>query len=65
MGIARYADGWRASRKASQAILTAQAADEHLPIQKAEVTQLIYDIMKTPEVCSNASITIFISSLFF
>lgn len=56
MGIGRYADNWRASRKACQAILTAQAnTNVHLPIQKAEATQLLYDIVKTPEVRRSAS----------
>jgi hypothetical protein len=60
MGVGRYADNWRASRKAYQAILTAQATNAYLPIQKAETTQVLYDIMKTPEVRQSASAILFL-----
>lgn len=31
-------------------ILTPQACTDHLPIQLAEASQLLYDLLKTPEV---------------
>ncbi|KAJ7595473.1 cytochrome P450, partial [Mycena floridula] len=49
MGLAPYAATWRILRKATQAILTTQASNDHLPIQKAESTQLVYDILQAPE----------------
>ncbi|KAI3615566.1 cytochrome p450 [Moniliophthora roreri] len=44
-----YADTWRVMRKAAQAILTPRAVESHLPIQKAEAIQLMYDFLKDPE----------------
>ena len=50
MGISRYNDNWKVQRKAAQTILTPQATNRHLPIQRAEATQLMYDFLKTPQV---------------
>jgi cytochrome P450 len=50
MAISRYNDNWKVQRKAAQTVLTPQATNRHLPIQKAEATQLMYDILKTPQV---------------
>jgi hypothetical protein len=41
---------WRVLRKTAHVILTPQASEQHLPIQKAEATQLMYDILNDPEV---------------
>jgi hypothetical protein len=50
IGICRYNDSWKILRKAAQAILTPQATLRHLPIQKAESTQLMFDMLKSPQV---------------
>lgn len=52
VGISRYNDSWKTLRKAAQVLLTPQAANRHIPIQKAEATQLMYDIAKSPKVRS-------------
>lgn len=52
MGISRYNDSWKKLRKAAQVLLNVQAANKHFPIQKAEATQLMYDIAKSPKVRS-------------
>ena len=43
-------------RKAMQLFLTRDALERYIPIQKAEATQLMYDILKQPEVSSARSI---------
>jgi cytochrome P450 len=50
MAVSRYNDNWKVQRKAAQAVLTPQATNRHLPIQKAEATQLMYDCLKSPQV---------------
>ncbi|KAJ7844919.1 cytochrome P450 [Mycena olivaceomarginata] len=40
---------WNTLRKKSGVILTAQATTQHLPIQQAEATQLLYDILLSPQ----------------
>lgn len=45
------AEEWRTLRKTAHAILTPQASAKHLPIQRAEATQLMYDLLKSPQVC--------------
>lgn len=62
VGISRYNDSWKVLRKAAQAILTPQAIYQHLPIQKAEATQLMYDCLKSPKVSPSTSSTVFCSS---
>ncbi|KAJ7609443.1 cytochrome P450 [Roridomyces roridus] len=49
VALARYGDTWRTLRKTAHSILTAQAAERHLPIQQAEAAQLLYDILCTPK----------------
>lgn len=44
------AETWRTLRKTAHAILTPQAVNEHLPIQKAEAIQLLYDFLTNPKV---------------
>lgn len=51
MAISAYNDNWKAQRKAAQAVLS-KATNTHLPIQKAEATQLMYDCLKSPQVGS-------------
>jgi len=50
VGLSRYNDSWKALRKAAQVLLTPQAVKKHLPIQQAEATQLMYDIVNFPQV---------------
>ncbi|KII85199.1 hypothetical protein PLICRDRAFT_116720 [Plicaturopsis crispa FD-325 SS-3] len=47
--LSRYPEPWRTLRKTAHAVLTPQATARHLPIQKAEATQLMYDILKDPK----------------
>ncbi|KAJ7898542.1 cytochrome P450 [Mycena olivaceomarginata] len=49
MVLARSTSTWKTLRKTSGAILTAQATAQHLPIQQAEATQLLYDILLSPQ----------------
>ncbi|KAI3619486.1 cytochrome p450 [Moniliophthora roreri] len=49
MGLGRYNDVWKIQRKVAQTILTPTAVQRHLPIQRAEATQVMYDFLKTPE----------------
>ncbi|KAL0954810.1 hypothetical protein HGRIS_003756 [Hohenbuehelia grisea] len=49
MVLAPYGEDWRVLRKAAHTILTPQASDRHLPIQKAEAYQLLYDLLVQPE----------------
>ncbi|EIN10089.1 cytochrome P450 [Punctularia strigosozonata HHB-11173 SS5] len=47
--LARYSEQWRLIRKAAHSMLTPQASDKYIPIQKAESVQLMYDILNKPE----------------
>ncbi|KAJ7100794.1 cytochrome P450 [Mycena belliarum] len=47
--LARYTENWRTLRRTAHAILTPQASARHLPIQLAEATQLLHDIIRQPE----------------
>ncbi|KAJ7471393.1 cytochrome P450 [Mycena galericulata] len=49
LGFARYGDTWRTLRRAAHTILTPQATARQLPIQRAEATQLLHDILCTPQ----------------
>ncbi|KAJ3873641.1 cytochrome P450 [Lentinula edodes] len=49
MVLARYGSKWRILRKTAHAILTPHAVTAHLPIQIAESTQVMYDLLKAPE----------------
>jgi hypothetical protein len=41
---------WRALRRGAHEILTMKAAMDHRPIQDAESSQLMYDILTSPKV---------------
>ncbi|KAF7377424.1 Cytochrome P450 [Mycena sanguinolenta] len=49
MGLARYNESWRTLRRTAHAVLTPQASVRHLPIQQAEASQLLHDILRQPE----------------
>ncbi|KAJ7677806.1 cytochrome P450 [Mycena polygramma] len=49
LALARYTESWRTLRRTAHTILTPQASTRHLPIQQAEATQLLYDILRQPE----------------
>ncbi|KAJ7279406.1 cytochrome P450 [Mycena rebaudengoi] len=49
MVLARYTENWRTLRRTAHAILTPQASARHLPIQQAEATQLLHDILRRPQ----------------
>ncbi|KAJ7445958.1 cytochrome P450 [Mycena galericulata] len=49
LALMHYGDTWRTLRRAAHAILTPQATARHLPIQQAEATQLLHDILCTPQ----------------
>ncbi|KAJ7898660.1 cytochrome P450 [Mycena olivaceomarginata] len=46
---ARFTPAWKAERRASAVILTPLAISQHLPIQRAEATQLLHDILHSPQ----------------
>ena len=48
--LARYNNDWKLIRRATHDILTREACMNHLPIQRAEATQLMYDLLRQPEV---------------
>ncbi|KAF7328702.1 Cytochrome p450 [Mycena sanguinolenta] len=47
--LSRYSEKWKILRRAAQAILTPQASARHLPIQQAEIIQLVHDLLRSPE----------------
>ncbi|KAJ7170769.1 cytochrome P450 [Mycena crocata] len=47
--LARYGKIWRAMRRGAHEILTLKAAIEHRPIQDAESTQLMYELLTSPK----------------
>ncbi|KAK7029529.1 hypothetical protein VNI00_014406 [Paramarasmius palmivorus] len=49
MAHAQYDDTWRTLRKAAHTILTPKAVETHLPIQRAEASQVLYDFLTSPE----------------
>ncbi|KAJ8078284.1 hypothetical protein PM082_000490 [Marasmius tenuissimus] len=49
MVFARYGDNWRTLRRTAHAILTPQMSAKHIPIQYAEATQLLFDILRNPD----------------
>ncbi|KAK7031112.1 hypothetical protein VNI00_013717 [Paramarasmius palmivorus] len=49
MVLARYTEDWRTLRRTAHTILTPQQCTKHLPIQKAEAIQLLYDMLQTPQ----------------
>ncbi|KAI3619277.1 cytochrome [Moniliophthora roreri] len=49
MAACRYSDTWRVLRKAAHTVHTPAAAENHLPIQRAEATQVLYDFIQNPD----------------
>ncbi|KAF8176366.1 cytochrome P450, partial [Mycena galopus ATCC 62051] len=49
IGLARYGESWRTLRRTAHAILTPEASARHLPIQQAEASQLLHDILRQPQ----------------
>lgn len=49
MLLARYNEDWRTLRRASREILTQSACVQHLSIQRAESTQVLYDCLVDPK----------------
>ncbi|KAJ7862204.1 cytochrome P450, partial [Mycena leptocephala] len=49
MALGRYTQTWKTLRKTATTILTSQAAARHLPIQRAEATQPLYNILCSPQ----------------
>ncbi|KAF5367063.1 hypothetical protein D9758_003939 [Tetrapyrgos nigripes] len=49
LALTRYSDTWRTLRKVAHSILTPNAVVAHQPIQVAEATQLMYDMLHSPE----------------
>ncbi|KAJ7312237.1 cytochrome P450 [Mycena albidolilacea] len=49
MALARFTPAWKTERRASAAILTPRATNQHLPIQRAEAIQLLYNILHSPQ----------------
>ncbi|KAF8160325.1 cytochrome P450 [Mycena galopus ATCC 62051] len=49
LALARHTEKWRSLRRAAHAILTPQATALHMPIQQAEASQLLHDILCHPE----------------
>ncbi|KAL0069940.1 hypothetical protein AAF712_002835 [Marasmius tenuissimus] len=49
LALARYGTTWKTLRRAVHTILTPQMSTKLLPIQYAESTQLLLDIVRTPE----------------
>ncbi|KAG9011259.1 hypothetical protein FRB94_003267 [Tulasnella sp. JGI-2019a] len=47
--LARYSDYWRSMRRGAHEILTIEACKQHLPIQQAEATQLMHDLLTRPK----------------
>ncbi|KAI0082001.1 cytochrome P450 [Panus rudis PR-1116 ss-1] len=47
--IAHHGPAWKKMRRALHDVLTKEACMNHLPIQRAEATQLMYDLLVTPE----------------
>ncbi|KAL4248918.1 cytochrome P450 family protein [Abortiporus biennis] len=49
VALARYGPTWRTLRRAMQQFLSREACERHFPIQQAEATQLMYDMLKAPD----------------
>ena len=41
---------WKLQRKALHTLLSHQACTQHIPIQRAEAIQFVYDLIKAPSV---------------
>ncbi|KAG7451644.1 cytochrome P450 [Guyanagaster necrorhizus] len=49
LGFARYSDYWRRGRRVMHSMLTKKACINHLNIQRAEASQLMYDYLVEPK----------------
>ncbi|KAJ7359893.1 cytochrome P450 [Mycena albidolilacea] len=49
MVLASFTPAWKTQRRTAAAILTPQATSKHLPIQRAEATQLLHNILHSPQ----------------
>lgn len=49
IGFARYSDYWRRGRRVMHSMLTKKACINHLTIQRAEASQLMYDYLIEPK----------------
>ncbi|KAJ7843055.1 cytochrome P450 [Mycena olivaceomarginata] len=49
MVLSRYTENWRTLRRTAHTILTPQASARHLPIQQAEASQLLHDLLRHPQ----------------
>ncbi|KAK0451681.1 cytochrome P450 [Armillaria borealis] len=49
IGFARYSDYWRRGRRVMHSMLTKKACVNHLTIQRAEASQLMYDYLVEPK----------------
>ncbi|KAF7336387.1 Cytochrome p450 [Mycena venus] len=49
MALAHYTENWRTLRRTAHAILTPQASARHVPIQQAEASQLLHNILRHPQ----------------
>ncbi|KAK7686214.1 hypothetical protein QCA50_010434 [Cerrena zonata] len=47
--LMRYDEKWRIMRKAAHDMVSREACNKHLPIQRAEATQLLSDLLDSPE----------------
>ncbi|KAJ7359853.1 cytochrome P450 [Mycena albidolilacea] len=49
MALASFTPAWKTQRRAAAVVLTPQATSKHLPIQRAEATQLLHNILHSPQ----------------
>lgn len=49
--LSPYGPGWRSLRKATQYLLNSQSAESVFPIQSAESSQMLFEILQDPENC--------------
>ncbi|KAK1235556.1 hypothetical protein PQX77_001209 [Marasmius sp. AFHP31] len=49
LSLAHYGNTWRTLRRTAHTILTPKMCDKHLPIQYAETTQLLFDVLHNPD----------------
>ncbi|KAL1721921.1 cytochrome P450 [Schizophyllum commune] len=47
--LCRYSDRWRGLRKVAQTLLASTVVKHYLPLQEAESTQLVFDLLNTPD----------------
>ncbi|CAL1714344.1 unnamed protein product [Somion occarium] len=47
--LTRYGETWRIMRKAAHDMISKEACNRHLPIQRAEASQLMFDLVGSPQ----------------